>query len=134
MKKLLSEFSIKNIKDGINKYGYVYRTRDILFQFLVIITCIIIVGVISKLEMKYIMFLILFGIILTPVVILSIFKSIHSVKRFAILSDYLSNIIPIFLQKSKIRYTLSELYEISSYEMKESIGKAIDYIDNTRNI
>ena len=133
MKNRLSQFNIKNIKDSINKYGYEYRTRDIILQFLAIMVCIITVGVISRLEMKYIMILILLGIILTPIVILSIFKSVHSVKRFAILSDYLSNIIPIFLQKSKIRYTLSELYEISSYEMKDAIEKAIEYIDNTKN-
>ena len=133
MNTLLSKLSIKNLKSSINKYGYEYKTRDIFLQFSVIITCIIVVGVISRLEMKYIMFLILLGIILTPIVILSVFNSIHSVKRFAILSDYLSNIIPIFLQKSKIRYTLSELYEITSYEMKDAIGEAIDYIDNTKN-
>lgn len=133
LKQFINQFNIKKIKDSINKYGYEYRTKDILLQFSGIMICIIVVGIISKLELKYIMFLILLGILLTPAVILSIFKSIHSVKRFAILSDYLSNVIPIFLQKSKIRYTLSELYEISSYEMKEAIKKAIDYIDNTKN-
>ena len=133
IKRFLSQFSIKKIKDSINKYGYKYRTKDIVFQFLIVIICIIVVGVISKLEMQYIMFLVLLGIVLTPAVILSIFKSIHSVKRFTILSDYLSNIIPIFLQKSKIRYTLAELYEISSYEMKDAIGEAIKYIDTTKN-
>ena len=132
-KKFINQFNIKKIKDSINKYGYEYRTKDIVLQFIAIVGCIILVGIISKLELKYIMFLIFLGILLTPAVILSIFKSIHSVKRFAILSDYLSNVIPIFLQKSKIRYTLSELYEISSYEMKDSIKKAIDYIDNTKD-
>lgn len=130
---IFKKYSIKNFKKSVNKYGYKYRTRDLILQFLGIIISIIIVGVLSKLEYKYIGILIFVGFLLTPIVILAIFKSLHSIKRFAILSDYLTNIIPIFLQKTKISYTLKELREISSYDMKESIDKAIFYLDNTKD-
>ena len=133
IKQIFEKYSITNLKESVNKYGYKYRTRDLIMQFLTLVVCIIIVGVISRLHARYIMFLILIGILLTPIVARAIFKGLHSIKRFAILSDYLTNIIPIFLQKTKISYTLKELREISAYDMKESIDKAIDYLDNTKN-
>lgn len=133
IKDIFKKYSVTNLKESINKYGYKYRTRDLILQFCALIACIVIVGVISRLETKYIVFLILVGILLSPIVARAIFKGLHSIKRFAILSDYLTNIIPIFLQKTKISYTLKELREISTYDMKESIDKAIDYLDNTKN-
>lgn len=131
--ELIKKYSIKNIKTQINKYGYTYSTKDFLIEVLLILTTIFTIAYLSRLQLPYILTLIVITLILIPFMINAWFYQSYSIKRFEMLSDYLSNIIPIFTQKTKIRFTLGELYQICTDSMKSAIGRAIDYLDNTND-
>lgn len=131
MKNLFKNLSIKNLKVNINKYGYKYSTKDFLLEALVILSSVFVIAYISRLQFEYILILILITIFIIPILINALFKQNYHVKRFEMLEDYLNNIIPIFTQKTKIRYTLGELLDITSGDMKKCISKAIKYIDTT---
>lgn len=131
--ELIKKYSIKNIKTQINKYGYTYSSKDFLIEVLLILTTIFTIAYLSRLQLPYILTLIVITLILIPFMINAWFYQSYSIKRFEMLSDYLSNIIPIFTQKTKIRFTLGELYQICTDNMKSAIGRAIDYLDNTND-
>ncbi len=130
---LIKNYSIKNLKTKINKYGYTYSTKDFLIESLLILVVIYGIAYFSRLQLTYILILVVITLILIPFLINAWFYQAYSIKRFEMLSDYLSNIIPIFTQKTKIRYTLGELHSICSDSMKKAIGRAIDYLDNTND-
>lgn len=133
MKNFIKKYSIKELKNDINRYGFNYSTKDFILESLAIMAIVIGIAYISHLNIEFILLLVLFVLFLIPFIIIAWFKQNYNIRKFALLSDYLSNIIPIFVQKTKIRYTLGELFEITGGMMKETIGKAIDYLDNTVN-
>lgn len=130
---LVRNYSIKNIKTEINKYGFKYSTKDFVVEAILIMIVIFVIAYLSRLKMEYILILILITLFLIPFMIKAWFYQAYSIKRFEMLSDYLSNIIPIFTQKTKIRFTLGELFTLTNGAMKKAIKKAIEYLDNTNN-
>ncbi len=131
--KVMKHYSVKNLKTRINKYGYKYSTKDFIIEALIILAVIYIIALLSRLNTTCILILIVLTLILIPFLISAWFYQSYSVKRFEMLSDYLSNIIPIFTQKTKIRFTLGELFTLTSGDMKKAVGKAIKYLDNTND-
>ena len=131
MKNIFKEYNVKNIKTEINRYGFNYSTKDFMIQAFGIISLVLVVAYLSRLELRYILILVLITMCLIPFIIKAWFLQSYNIKKFTMLTDYLGNIIPIFSQKTKIRYTLGELLDITNGSMKESIAKAINYLDNT---
>ncbi len=131
--KVMKHYSVKNLKTRINKYGYKYSTKDFIIEAVIILAVIYIIALLSRLNTTCILILIVLTLILIPFLISAWFYQSYSVKRFEMLSDYLSNIIPIFTQKTKIRFTLGELFTLTSGDMKKAVGKAIKYLDNTND-
>lgn len=131
MKKFYKIYSIKNLKTKINKYGFNYSTKDFLIENLIILSLVFVVAFLSKLQLTYILILILIALLTIPFLIHAWFIQSYNIKKFGMVADYLTNIIPIFTQKTKIRYTLGELYTMTSGQMKEAIKRAIDYLDTT---
>ena len=131
MKNIIRNYSIKNLKTRIRKYGFNYSTRDFILEAAGIILLVFIVALISRLKLEYILVLVLEAMAIIPFLIHAWFAQNYNVKKFTMLTDYLGNIIPIFAQKTKIRYTLGELFEITNDQMKETIAKAIHYLDQS---
>lgn len=133
MKEMLKKLSIKELKASIHKYGLSYSTKDFVIESSAIMMVILLVAWFSRMRHEYMAVLLGLGFVLTPFLIAAWFTQMYNIRRFTQLCDYLGNIIPVFMQKTKIRYTLGELYELTSGEMKESIYKAISYIDSQKN-
>lgn len=133
MKRWFKKYSLKEIKNDIHKYGFSYSTRDYLLQSSAIMLTIAAVAYFSRLSSHYIGILLLMGLAMTPFLIMAWFKQMYNVSRFAMLTDYLSNIIPVFMQKTKIRYTLGELADLTNGKMRSCIHEAIIYIDTTKD-
>lgn len=121
----------KQLRIDVNKYGFNYSYKKIILLSILIITIIYLISFLSRLKIEYILILTFITVVLIPFMVASYYKQAISISRFNMLTDYLGNIIPIFTQKTKIRYTLGELHEITGLTMKECIGKAIDYLDST---
>ena len=124
---------VNTIKQSINKYGTNISTKNFILEVLGIISGIIVISIFLKLKSIPFIILVIVSTLIIPLIVLAWCKQMASAKKFSLLTDYLSNIIPIFIQKSKVRYTLGELSSITSDVMKESIDKAIEYIDKTKD-
>lgn len=133
MNNIFKKLSIKNLKTSINKYGFTYSTKDFILETLVIIIVVLGISYLSRLHLSYILVLVFITIIVIPLIIHAWFSQSYNMKRFSMLTDYLSNILPIFTQKTKIRFTLGELLDICNGQMRDSINEAIKYLDTTIN-
>lgn len=133
MKEIFKNLSVKNLKNNINKYGYKYSNKDFIIETLVILLVVFTIAYVSQLKLNFILILVGLTIFVIPLLIHAWFSQNYNMKKFEMLTDYLTNIIPIFTQKTKIRYTLGELLEITNGIMKETIAKAIKYLDTTVN-
>ncbi|MDO4500333.1 MAG: hypothetical protein Q4B60_03550 [Erysipelotrichaceae bacterium] len=131
MKEFLKKYNLKYLKTSVNKYGFNFSYKSFFLSTILLMTFIFLISYISYLKIEYMLLLIMLSLIVLPMIILSFCKQAYSIQKFNMLTDYLGNIIPIFTQKTKIRYTLGELFDIASSNMKESIKKAIHYLDNT---
>ena len=103
------------------------------FKAIAILIGVIAIAYGSFLSFAYLLIITIISLAIIPFVIKAWIKQKRNIKKFEHLCNYLTNIIPIFMQKTKIRFTLGELYEICDDEVKDAVSKAIDYIDETRN-
>lgn len=112
----------------INKESISY-----LLESLGILIGVILISIASCLHTVPIIIIGIYAALIIPLIIKAWIKQNKNYERFTTLCNYLTNIIPIFMQRTKIRFTLGELYEICDGDIKEVIGKAIEYIDNTKD-
>ena len=119
------------IKKTISRYGYHYKYTDLLFEALIIIGFVLIIAWFTGLRNGYLIMLFIFSLFIIPFIIIAVLSFNGETKRFEMLVDYLSNVIPVFLQKSKINYTLKELSSLTHGKMKEKIDEALNYLENT---
>lgn len=64
-----------------------------------------------------------------PFMLYAYFKQLYGVQRFEMVQSYLSNILPIFMQKPKYRYALEEVADMSNGLMNKVILHSLEYID-----
>ena len=130
LKEALKRYNLKYLKTEIQTYGFSYSTKDFIVQVAGILGVTFGVAYISMLEWRYILILMSFAFLLTPFLIYTWFQQLYNTKRFTMLTDYLSNIIPIFMQKAKVRFTLNEVETLCTGIMREKVQEALHYIDN----
>lgn len=116
------------IKNRMNKKTLKYLVESLIMLFIVLA-----IAYGCCLKTKAMIVLSIYSLVIIPFIIKAWIKQTRSINRFNCINNYLTNIIPIFMQRTKIRYTLGELYEICDGEMKDAIYSAIDYIDNTKD-
>lgn len=121
------------IKEEFSKYGINLSSKEFFLETLSLISGIIFIAFLLKINKLFLTIVIFLSLMIVPLIIIAHNKQKASLKKFEMLSDYLSNILPTFLQKSKIRFALAEVKEITSGSMKQVINEAINYIDKTRN-
>lgn len=129
LKRTIESYNMSKLKALINKYGFDISLNTIAFYALIIIAIPTVIAYISKLESKYVGLVGLIGFFATPAVIYAYFKQKFNERRFEMVIDYLTNIIPIFMQKAKISYALNEIKELTKYQMRDAVEEALDYIN-----
>lgn len=102
-------------------------------QALTILIGIIAIAYCSYLKSIYLISITAIALAIIPFVIKAWIKQKRSYAKFEQICNYLTNIIPVFIQKTKIRYALGELFSLAENEVKEAINEAIEYIDNTKD-
>lgn len=88
-----------------------------------------IIAYISQLRRIYLFTVIAVATLSIPFLIYNYFRQLYNNQRFEMVQSYLSNIIPIFMQKPKYRYAVEEIRDLSADHMRKTITKALDYID-----
>lgn len=127
------KYSFKQMQESISSYGYSYSTRDYMLQSLGMMIVVLVVGMVSQVHFEYLMILLAMAIICTPMLIMAYFKQLYQLRRFEMLQNYLSNILPIFMQNPKISYTLAQLEDLLDGEIKDVVGQARRYLDETND-
>ena len=128
-KRLLKVYSFRNLQETINTYGYSYSFQEFIITALLVVIGVSAVAWISQLRNIYLYTIIIVATLSIPFLIYSYFRQLYNTQRFEMVQSYLSNILPIFMQKPKYRYAVDEIRDLSADHMKKTITKAIDYID-----
>ena len=124
-------YSFQNLKDTINTYGYSYSFSEFIKQTLAIVGGVTFIAWYSKVRGGYLFAIVALTTLSIPFLLYSWFNQQFNSKRFEMVQSYLSNIIPVFMQKPKIRYALGEVKDMSQGQMETAIQHALDYIDTT---
>ena len=122
-------YSFQNLKDTINTYGYSYSFSDFLKQTIGIVVGVTFIAWYSKIRGTYLFTIVGLTALSVPFFLYSWFSQSFNGKKFEMVQSYLSNIIPVFMQKPKVRYALGEVADMSQGQMEVAIRHAIDYID-----
>ena len=130
-RRLAKIYSFKNLRDTVNTYGYSYTFNEFVKQAMGIVAVVTGIAWISEVRGVYLGFLIIASLLSVPWLLYSWFNQMFNNKKFEMVQSYLSNILPIFMQKPKIRYALEEVRDMSNGQMQVAIDHAIDYIDTS---
>lgn len=120
----------KGFMDTIRNLGFAYTTRQFVIHTVLIVLAVVVIAYFSQIEPLYLIILALAITLLCPFILTAWFHQEHNENRFKMISDYLSNIIPIFMQKAKIRYALGEVLPLTNGKMRRAVSSAIEYMDN----
>ena len=129
VKRLAEVQSIKKLRDTVNFYGFSLTSSQIGMYLFAILIIPIIVAYVSKLQLKYIIVIAIISVITAPFLIFLFYKQKFTERRFEMVIDYLTNMLPIFMQKTKILYALTEIRPLLKYQMHSIVGEAIKYIE-----
>lgn len=130
--EIIRHFSYLNIKKEIESYGYYFRLKDIIKEFLYLLIGLLVLSYTCHLHFVYVGLLVLQIIVLYPSIIKNKYRQLYQHDRFEMVVSYIENIIPIFEAKPVIIYALREVVDLLDGEIKTCIEKAIDVIlDNT---
>lgn len=124
-------YSFRNLRDTVNTYGYSYSLNEFAKQATGIVVVVTAVAWISEIRGVYLGFLVFASLLSVPWLLYAWFNQMFNGKKFEMVQSYLSNILPVFMQKPKIRYALEEVRDMSSGRMQIAIDHAIDYIDTS---
>ena len=127
--RIARAYSFKNLKDTVNRYGYDYSFKTFLGQVLLVVGGSTFIAWFSKLIGLYLGLVIAVSLFAVPFIISAWFTQLYNNKRFEMLQAYLSNILPIFMQRPKVLFALKEVRDLTSGDMEVAIGRAIEYIE-----
>lgn len=127
-------FNPGGILREIHSYGYSYSVGKYVLHSLILFGIILGLALFVHLKLPYILFLGVVVMGIMPLLVIGQFRTLHTLKRFMMVTNYLDNIIPIFKQKPKILYSLKAVLSLTDGEMKRAVQEAIDYIEaNTKD-
>ena len=121
-------FSINNFTKEINGYGFNYSMKDFVSKMLVICGTMIGAGIFYKLEVWFIIALVVFMGFLIPKIMKAQFKYVYEQKKFDDATSYMEQMIYAFKKRPKILAALQETLTTADGRMAEVITDAINYI------
>lgn len=127
--KAIESYNTVKLTKQIRKYGFDVDFKQIGLFALAVIGVPTAIAYISQLKWIYIAIVATLGFISTPAIIYAFYKQKFNERRFDMVIDYLTNILPIFMQKAKITYALKEVSELVQYQMKDIVDSALLYIN-----
>lgn len=122
-------YSFKNLQETASSYGYEYTLNEFIIQSCAIIGIVLGVSYVSQLKGLYLAWISIIALLSIPFLIYAYFKQMYATKRFEMVQSYLSNVLPVFMQKPKFRYAIEEVRDMSSKQMRQSLNHALSYID-----
>lgn len=129
MKKLIKYFSLTSISGDISEYGYSFSLRKYIVSIIGVTGCIILVGLIFKLKLKYILCIIICSLLILPLLIRKKYHNNHRMKEFSDVDIYLHQMVYSFIRTPKIHTALSDTYAIADGHLKALLKEALDELE-----
>lgn len=126
-------FNAKGVLREIHSYGYSYSVTKYLLHSFLLFAIILGLSLFVRLQWQYIMIEAVLVVGIMPFLVIGQFRTLHTLRRFMLVTNYLDNVIPIFKQKPKILYSLRAVLSLTEGDMKACIKQAIHYIENNTN-
>ena len=126
----LDHFSWKMLHEEIESYGYKYSFKNFVLQTLLYFGIVAAISIFSKLELVYILILLLIIILAMPFLVRSQFRQMYNVQRYEMVTSYLDNVLPVFKNRPNIPYAWSQVEDLTDGEMSKCIHEAYEYVMN----
>lgn len=124
------KYYVKFFKREQTSYGVQYSIRYYIMFFAGTIGIVFLVAYLSQLKWIYIVILLAIAILMFPVLMVAFINQQNELKRFDQVSSYLTNVLPIFVQRTKILWTLKEMVPLLKFRIKDVVQDAVNYIEN----
>lgn len=115
----------------MHSLGVKYSAKEMVLQIVGLVGGTVAISFLSKLNAYYIVILAIIAFLCSPSLIIAWFNQAYNFQRFSILIDYLTNIVPIFMRRTKILYALKEVEDLVYGDMRKAVRKAINYLNNS---
>lgn len=121
--------SPKNLAMEVSRYGYTFSVKGFWKKYVLAIAGLIIVGFIYQLQLFYMMIVFLFVMLLSPFIILNMYRNAYEQKRFLDVTNYLEQILYSFKRIPKIMISLEDtLVVFPDGRMHDLISKTLEHI------
>lgn len=124
-----SFFKFSNLKRQIEELGY----NITFYNFMVVIVAVLGGGFLAsyllKLRIEFCIVVVAAFVLCIPSMIIAQFKYGYEKNRFNDVVSYMEQMIYSFRKRAKIQNALEDVYEISSGNVKNTIGKMLTFID-----
>lgn len=113
----------------VTNYGVKVNIGQNLLYTFIVIGLVLGVGYVCDLDYICLSIIGVFSLFMVPIIVIAGLNQKVEAKKFEMVSSYLTNIIPLFIQKPKILNSLKEVNQLVDSRMKVKTQEAIDYIE-----
>lgn len=124
----LKKWKYKEISKEIAGYGYEYSLKKYMVHSGLLLTAVVLVSIFFSLELVNIVIVSIAALIAFPLILLSQFKYANNNARFENIVNYMDQMIISFKHTPKILLSLENTLDLVDGEMKKCVVKAIDVI------
>lgn len=124
----IHKYYIKFFERKESTYGFQFSIKYYIIFYIVCLAVVFFVAYLSQLKWQYIVSLMVVATIMFPIIIVAVINQRNEIRRFEQVTSYLTNILPIFMQNTKILWALQEVEGLLDFKIKEVVHKAITYI------
>lgn len=129
LKNKLKYLRYRNLSNELANYGYEYTPKKALKGYFSIVLASCILGVLYKLEMPYMVVLVLFGMFLLPAVVLQTMKGKYNTTMFSLANNYIEQFLYAFKRTGTVLSSLREIEGLFDDEIfNAQLNKAIEHI------
>lgn len=131
----IHKYYIRFFERKDSEYGINFSVKYYIIFYVVCLVVVFFVAYLSQLQWKYIVGLMVVATLMFPIIIIAVINQRNEIRRFDQVTSYLTNILPIFMQNTKILWALKEVEELLNYKIKDVVHQAIEYIEtNTTDV
>lgn len=125
----IHRYYIRFFKREESTYGFQFSVKYYIIFYVVALAVVFFVAYLSQLQWQYIVGLMVVATFMFPIIIVAVINQRNELRRFDMVTSYLTNILPIFMQNTKILWALKEVEGLLDYKIKNVVHKAVEYIE-----
>lgn len=133
IKRFFSLYNINIFIKEIQNLGYQAGKNILAFIIMVVGFLAFVCYILLKIDIQYLIVLAILMIACAPYAVLMMFTSRYQAQRFSEIVGYMEQLIYAFHKTGKIRNSLLDIYEVSTGNIKRTVGQMLEVIDNDKS-